>query len=162
MSIKNNYNYSLQYCSMATWKSTKGNRIPANAFRAGYEADGRPLFIARARMVDGVMTPGKCGCHLHGAHIAYGGKELIIDHYEVMVLPPGANGFYEFKPDCRDGNVPPNAVEIDRAIYVGRYMYEHCGSLIPGKVATQHACIYVGFGGQEFNSKVYETLVQIK
>jgi len=145
---------------MATWISTRGNQIPENAFRAGYEADGRPLFIARVRMVDGVMTPGKCGSHLPGAHIPYGGKEVIVDQYEVMVLHPGANGYYEFKPHCRDGHVPPNAVKTDRAIYVGRY--EHCGSLIPGKVASQHTCIYVGYGGQELNSKGYETLVQIK
>ena len=35
------------------------------------------MFIARANM-EGVLTPGKCGHHPHGAHIPYGGKEQIV------------------------------------------------------------------------------------
>lgn len=58
---------------MADWVSTSGCLIPDNAIRAGYEEDGNPLYIARAKM-EGTMTPGKCGHHLlGGAHIPYDG-----------------------------------------------------------------------------------------
>jgi len=77
-------------CSMTSWIKREGNNIPLHAFKAGYEKDGSPLYIARARMVDGVMTPGKCGPGVKGAHFPYGGKEVIIEHhYEVFV--PASN-----------------------------------------------------------------------
>ena len=55
---------------MASWVKTTGSNIPEGALRAGYEEDGKPLFIARASM-KGVLTPGKCGYHLEGARIPY-------------------------------------------------------------------------------------------
>ena len=48
---------------MASWVKTTGSNIPEGALRAGYEDNGTPLFIARAK-VEGVFTPGKCGEHL--------------------------------------------------------------------------------------------------
>jgi hypothetical protein len=45
---------------MTAWFRTTDASIPEMAIQAGYEADGRPLYIAPASM-HGVMTPGKCG-----------------------------------------------------------------------------------------------------
>ena len=41
----------------------------------GHEADGKPLFIAQAR-VDGSECPGKIQLGGEGALVAYGGEEV--------------------------------------------------------------------------------------
>jgi hypothetical protein len=145
---------------MAVWVTTTGSYIPEGAIRAGYEADGRPLFIARANM-EGIWTPGKCGFHLPGAHIPYGMKEQIINQYEVLVHPANSQGFYEWQRSSH-GNVPPNAYRTDHETYVGRAHVS--GGLVPGKIATghPHRCAYVGFGGNEVSIKDYEVLCQVK
>nr|XP_022294156.1 uncharacterized protein LOC111104472 [Crassostrea virginica] len=145
---------------MATWVTTTGNHIPEGAIRAGYEEDGKALFIARANM-EGVLTPGKCGNHLHGAHIPYGGKEQIVNQYEVLVHHNSALGFFDWLRASK-GKVPKQAYQTDTDIYVGRAFYS--GSLIPCKIATDpsHMCAYMGYRLQEHNTKEYEVLCQIK
>ncbi|KAL1748613.1 carbohydrate-binding module family 12 protein [Schizophyllum fasciatum] len=49
----------------------------------GREADGKPLFIAKAPH-KGAEHPGKVGEHLDGALIPYGGKEKNVDVYRVL------------------------------------------------------------------------------
>ena len=146
---------------MASWVKTTRNNIPDFAIRAGYDDNGKPLFIARAK-VDGVLTPGKCGTHLTGgAYIPYCGKERIIKEYEVLVLPNSALGFYDWIL-ASNGIVPGKAIKTDKDIYVGRVLYS--GSLIPCKIATfsPHMCAYMGYGEKEHNTKEYEVLCQIK
>ncbi|XP_062566649.1 uncharacterized protein LOC134228965 [Saccostrea cucullata] len=145
---------------MAVWVTTTGSNIPEGAIRGGYEADGKPLFIARAQ-IEGVMTPGKCGNHLPGAHIPYGMKEQIFKQYEVLVHPSGNPGFLDWQK-VSNGNVPPNAYRTDNDTYVGRAFYQ--GSLVPGKVASSepHKCAYIGHGGQEISVKECEVLCQMK
>lgn len=145
---------------MAMWVTTTGCHIPEHAIRAGYEADGRPLFIARTSM-EGISTPGKCGFHLPGAHIPYGCKENIAHQYEVLVHPNNAQGFYDWQRAC-DGKVPENAFKTDTDTYVGRAYFS--GSLIPCKIATSypHMCAYMGYDGKEHNSRDYEVLCKIK
>jgi len=143
---------------MAHWAKTEGCNIPENAVRAGYEEDGRPLYIARA-CIDGIMTPGKAGCHLAGAFIPYGGKVHIVQHYEIFVMPSGSQGFYKWLPDLK-GYVPLNAVETAPGVFVGRF--QHCGSLVPGKIDWNNGCAYIPYGGQEVSSPCYESFVCIK
>ena len=53
---------------MAPWVKTTGSKIPEGAIRDGYENNGTPLFIARAK-VEGILTSGKCGVHPQGARM---------------------------------------------------------------------------------------------
>lgn len=93
---------------MAMWEQTSGCNIPDNAIRAGYEKDGKPLFIARANM-EGTWTSGKCGtCLTGGAYIPYGGEEKIVKNYEVLVYPR----LYEWQP-ASNGNVPERALKTN-------------------------------------------------
>ncbi|XP_048770911.1 natterin-3 [Ostrea edulis] len=142
---------------MAVWVNTFCTSIPEAAIRAGYEADGKPLYIARESM-DGVMTPGKCGPHLHGAKIPYGGEERDVNNYEVLVLPSDKDGYYEWKK-ASYGNVPANAYSTDDGMYIGRA--EYSGSLIPGKVHASHQCAYVPYGGKEVKQSHYEVLCKV-
>eukprot|EP00105_Crassostrea_gigas_P010715 XP_011426077.1 PREDICTED: uncharacterized protein LOC105327354 [Crassostrea gigas] len=145
---------------MAEWESTSGRKIPDNAIRAGYEKDGKPLFIARAK-IGGLWTSGKCGSHLPGAHIPHDGKEFIVKGYDVLVYPIHALGFLDWK-QASDGKVPEKAFKTDIDYYVGRA--NSSGSLIPCKIATcsPHKCAYMGYDGKEHNTKEYEVLCQIK
>ena len=145
---------------MAFWVKTTGNNIPEGAIRAGYEEDGKPLFIALANM-EGVLTPGKCGYHLEGSHIPYDCKEQIVNQYEVLVFPNRTSGFYDWI-HASNGEVPKHAYQTDKDMYVGRAVYS--GSLIPCKIHTSppHRCAYMGYGGKEHNTKEYEVLCQIK
>ena len=145
---------------MAVWESTSGGKIPDNATRAGYEKDGKPLFIARAKM-RGLWTAGKCGSHLPGAHIPYDGKEVIVKDYDVLVYPINALGFLDWQ-HASGGKVPEKAFKTDKDLYVGRANYSE--SLIPCKIATcsPHMCAYMGYREKEHNTKEYEVLCQIK
>ncbi|XP_052811822.1 natterin-4-like [Mya arenaria] len=144
---------------MAVWQSCSGGRIPPSAIRAGYEADGRPLYVGRVRMQDGSMTPGKAGCHLPGAHIPWGSKENVEQNYEILVQPVDAVGHYEWQR-FSGGNVPHNAMSTDRGMYVARCYHE--GSLVPGKVHTDHGCAYIPYGGDEKSCSDYEVLCRVK
>lgn len=103
---------------MTHWVSTSGCNIPENAIRSGYEKDGRPLYIARAKM-ECTETAGKCGPHLQGAHIPYDGEEKIVHNYEVLVYSIKDQGFVDWEK-ASNGNVPGNAVKTDNNKYVGR------------------------------------------
>ena len=101
-------------------KTTESN-IPEVAITAGYEDNGNPLFIAWANG-EGILTSGKCGVHLPGAHIPIGGKEVIVNEYEVLVLPNSALGFYDWLRES-NGKVPNKALQTDKGYYVGRAIY---------------------------------------
>jgi len=61
--------------------------IPANAVQTGNEADGKPLYSARAD-INGTKQVGKAGRHFNptaGCSIGYGGKENTIQPFEVLV-----------------------------------------------------------------------------
>lgn len=143
---------------MAVWESTSGCKIPDNAIRAGYDVNGMPLFIARAKM-GGSWTSGKCGTHFEGAYIPYDCKEMLVNDYDVLVYPIKAPGFLDWKK-ASGGKVPDNAFKTDTDLYVGRVLFS--GSLIPCKISTSHKVAYMGFRQKEHNTKEYEVLCHIK
>ena len=146
---------------MAVWVKTTGSNIPEGAIRAGYEKDGKPLFIAQANMANRLLTPGKCGYHLPGAHISFGSKEQVVKQYEVLVHHNGTPGFYDWI-HASNGEVPTHAYQTDRNMYVGRAVYS--GSLIPCKIITspRFRRAYMGYGGMSHDTKENEVLCQIK
>lgn len=73
------------YVGPVKWLRVRGNAIPPGALQAGEEADGKKLYVARARFPNGVFV-GKAGAHLRkGASISYQNKEWDIEDYEVLV-----------------------------------------------------------------------------
>lgn len=68
----------------ATWVAASGDNIPRDAFGAGFEASGAPLYICRASYKGGTH-PGKARPGFHGCNIGYGGKEITVRDYEVIV-----------------------------------------------------------------------------
>lgn len=73
------------YTGPVKWVAVKGKAIPPEAIVGGHEADGRKLYIARAKFEKGIFT-GKAGTHLaKGCCVGYMGKEYAIEDYEVLV-----------------------------------------------------------------------------
>lgn len=67
-----------------TWVKAPGGRIPTGAIRAGQDIDGSPLYIIRARHAKG-LHPGRTDGK-GNAYIPYGGKEIRVSDYEVLIM----------------------------------------------------------------------------
>lgn len=73
------------YIGTVKWEKCNNHNIPDNAVLAGQEADGRKLYIGRAEY-NGMLITGKVGKHLaKGICIPYGGKEIELSEYEILV-----------------------------------------------------------------------------
>ncbi|KAH9849703.1 hypothetical protein C2E23DRAFT_736520 [Lenzites betulinus] len=65
--------------SAMEWVPAANGQIPPGRrpVEGGYEESGGKLFHALAN-VNGVRVPGKTGVHLHGANVAFGGREVVV------------------------------------------------------------------------------------
>ena len=70
------------------WLPGQNGRIPAGAIVCGWEANGDPLFVARASL-NGGIHPGKIRFAFGAAFIGFGGKEVPVANYEVLVSQGG-------------------------------------------------------------------------
>ena len=66
------------------WVKASGGRVPDGAVVVGFEADGQPLFLARAAYNGGIHQ-GKVRLAFGAANISWGGKEVKVADYEVLV-----------------------------------------------------------------------------
>lgn len=142
-----------QSALMAQWQQVFEGRIPANALRAGYEADGTPLYIARVGYQRGTHT-GKAQSGWEAAAIPYGGAELWIRDYDVFV----GQGSWVW---VNGGAIPESAIrggiEADgRPLFIARAAIG--GGLHPGK-AHRGGGAMIPYGGVEHLIDRYEVLV---
>ena len=68
------------------WIAGSGGQIPDGAVVCGREANGDPLFVARANL-NGGLHPGKIRFAFGAALIGFGGKEVPVTDYEVLTSP---------------------------------------------------------------------------
>ena len=69
---------------MYRWVSASGGAIPEGAVAQGHEATGESLWVCRA-FLNGDLHPGKIRGEFGAANIPYGGKEVKVQFYEVLV-----------------------------------------------------------------------------
>ena len=132
-----------------SWVPATNGAVPAGAVAGGSE-NGHPLFICHASNGGG-LHPGKVVAP--NCNIGYGGQEVTVPQYEVLVGPPGhwvaASG----------GAIPPGAVpggfENGHPLFICRTHY--ATGVHPGKVVGTNCNI--GFGGHEVTVPQYEILV---
>ncbi len=70
------------------WIAGDSGQIPDGAIVCGREANGEPLFVARANLNGGVH-PGKIRFAFGHALIGFGGKEISVQNYEILVSQNG-------------------------------------------------------------------------
>ncbi|XP_033228796.1 C3 and PZP-like alpha-2-macroglobulin domain-containing protein 8 isoform X2 [Belonocnema kinseyi] len=68
----------------STWVPTSGDNIPPNAIPAGNTEDGEVLFVGRANH-EGTVTIGKVQPSHKVLYIPFGGQEVPLPEYEVLV-----------------------------------------------------------------------------
>ncbi|KAI8609805.1 hypothetical protein BC830DRAFT_1148817 [Chytriomyces sp. MP71] len=77
------------------WVDASHGDVPGGAVKAGIEEDGSYLYISRAIVGDshgilgvgkkaGAYAPGTVAKHLKNARIPFGGKEVKVEHYQVL------------------------------------------------------------------------------
>ncbi|KAK9503867.1 hypothetical protein O3M35_010335 [Rhynocoris fuscipes] len=117
------------------WKADSCDRVPREAIRVGYTADGEHLYMGRLRMSD--VFPNANG-------MSY------------------SRGAYRWERSSGDLPVPLDAVqassEVNRGpIYAGRAYHER--DLLPAKVIPSHGCAYISYHGEEFRKVEYEVII---
>ena len=92
------------YVGKGKWVKSSSGKIPLGAITVGYDADQKPLYAARANYRGGQHL-GKMKWGFKGAHIGYGGREIEVSEYEVLVD--------DFKwEQTQAGQLPINAVVL--------------------------------------------------
>ncbi len=72
------------FVGQGAWAPASDGNIPEGAIKAGNEENGTPLYIARAYL-NGGLHPGKVRPAFKAAHIPWGGREIKVSDYEVLV-----------------------------------------------------------------------------
>ena len=66
------------------WSPASAGAIPPGAIAFGHEADGNQQYVCRGEYGGGLHL-GKIASGLRGCHIAFGGREITLQSYEVFV-----------------------------------------------------------------------------
>jgi hypothetical protein len=140
------------------WAPSAGGGIPPGAARGGHEANGEPLYICSAHYENG-QHPGKIRPAFGGCNISWGGREITIPQYEVMMREDR----YTWIP-AEGGGVPPGAVP--GGFENGAFLYvchaEHEGSMQPGKIRPEFGGCDIPYGGHEITKHRYGVLVRVR
>jgi hypothetical protein len=136
------------------WVTANGGDVPVGAAAQGHEANGELLYVCRAYYRGG-LHPGKVKGQFGAANIPYGGLEVQVNPYEVL-LDEGT------WVTASGGHVPVGAVAWGHeangeALYVCRAYYG--GGLHPGKVKGQFGAANIPYRGRELQVNPYEVLV---
>lgn len=118
-------NYEV-FIGTGQWVKATANSFPLNAIAGGYEANGAPLYIARA-VIDGGYHPGKARKNGDG-FIPYGGVERIVKDFEVLTSNPVATitrGTYHIRSQI--GNKPMDVVNGQNANGNGLHLWDFHG-----------------------------------
>lgn len=139
---------------MGLWIPMFGGRVPDGAVAHGWEADGKPLYVARAYL-NGGLHIGKVRGEFNAANIPYGGREEKVFNYEVFMGP----GVWVF---AEGGRIPMNAVAYGyeasgETLFAARAFLN--GGLHPGKVRPAFGAANIPWGGAEVKVPRYEVLV---
>jgi len=134
---------------------------PSNSIIGGYEADGRPLYVARCAH-EGGFHPGKAGPHLSGANFSYGGKELSTHNFEILVGTAKGFAVLHWVQPAGVGELHKLAYPVGqerdgRPLWIART--KHGGGLHLGKAAGHLSGINFPYGGAEIcKHQGYEVL----
>jgi len=145
-----------------TWVLVHGTNIPQDAIEGGRDGDGSPLYVARA-YYEGGVHPGKAGRNLRkGGVIGYGGKEIEVEDYEVLLGNPSSVRWVDVRGNFSASNLGGQPVEGGRekngnALYIAQAPIK--GAVHPGKTNEGFNGAVVPYGGKEEIVQNFRTLV---
>ncbi|KAG8731491.1 hypothetical protein FRC11_003998 [Ceratobasidium sp. 423] len=150
----------------ATWVLTQGNQIPRDAFVAGKESDGTLLYFGRT-FFEGGVHPGKVSRNFkEGCIIGYGGDEIEVGQYEILIANPQAVRWVRASGKCNAQSLGGTPVEggfekdeggKDRPLYLVQAPYKH--GTHPGKAGLHLDGADITYGGEEKIVNDYSVLV---
>lgn len=73
-----------QYQTYVIWQRASNGQVPSNAVVTGHESNAEQLFSCKANYNGGVHS-GKIRIGFNGCHIGWGGEEISINHYQVLI-----------------------------------------------------------------------------
>lgn len=125
-----------------------------NAFRTGVDTDNKPLFLCLAKLF-GSLQPGKTWAGYGHCNVPYGGKEYVVDQFEIPSRETFRRIFW--------------SVDGGAAISVGRdtngnplflCQADFNGSKQPGKTWPGYNHCNISYGGQEIITDNYRVLAK--
>ena len=135
------------------WVFDSDGGIPDGAVICGNEADGTPLYLARAHYSGG-LHPGKVRPGFGSANIPYNGYEIKVNPYEVYC---GGGTWVQ----ASGGAIPAGAIVCGYDTN-GEYLYAarawYAGGLQLGKVRPEFGAANIAYGGREVKVYSYEVL----
>jgi hypothetical protein len=144
------------------WADASNGEIPPNALAIGQEPppSAAKLYACHARLANGGVHAGKVAPELGACQIAYGGGEVRVARYQVLVVGQG----FTWSPGSESGGMPGGAVVAghddppqSQPLFVCRASYN--GGLYPGKTRSDWGTCDIGWGGGEHRVRPYEVLV---
>lgn len=136
------------------WSSFRDGAVPEGVAPHGWDGNGGPVWVCRARFSGGVH-PGMIRPAAGGALVAWGGSEHLVTEYEVLL---DAGEWVE----ARSGAIPPHAYSAGaepngEILYVARAEWQ--GALLAGKVRSAFRAANVAAGDTELELDRYQVLV---
>jgi hypothetical protein len=92
------------------WGIAAGGEVPMDAYPAGRESGGEPLYVVRAALGAGNLHLGKLRREFGAANIGYDNEEHKVHAYEVLLYPEPAG-----EDDDGDGDMPPTYADFGTA-----------------------------------------------
>ncbi|OUM63919.1 carbohydrate-binding module family 12 protein [Piromyces sp. E2] len=133
--------------------------MPKNALGIS-NSRGKTFFVARATMQNGGgVHPGYSDAKNGRCFVGYGGKEVICEKFEVLVIEPNR---YQWIPcpdtDNINGNPVIGGYDRDKnPFYICKCLRE--GVPYFGKTSRQLSCAYYSYGDKEHELKTFEVLI---
>ena len=139
---------------MINWQQDQDGQVPPDVLPQGHEADGTPLWVARA-IIGHAYQPGKVRGAFLAANIPFDGNEVKVNPYQVLTV----KGTWV---QAQGGQVPANAYVAGydvggEELYIALAPYN--GGLHPGKVRPAFGAANIGYGGAEVKVYEYQVLV---
>jgi len=137
---------------------------PEKAVVACQDDDGMDLLVGRAPFKGG-MHPGKLNPSHSSLYVSYGGEEVPMQEYEILIQEGRDNLHWV---EAKNGEVPPAALKIGYEangdpLFVARGKVEKdsCDenfSMSVGKMNPRYGLAYLPYGGKEIEVAEYEVL----
>ncbi|XP_005189330.1 uncharacterized protein LOC101891949 [Musca domestica] len=149
------YHYEVLRGPGYSWVQAEHGQVPANAVSPGLSGDGEPLYVGRGHHC-GSLSVGK----VHPSHgclyIPYGGQEVALHRYEILVRNPRDNWMAAGLDYAPANSVVAGHDSDGSVIYVARS--QHNGLLLPAKFIPDRREAYVASDGNEIRKSSIEVL----